>query len=919
MNIPETQKDVLAYLDGLTRDLDRGAVDRFTTASIASALAISRNLASQYLNDLVRAKVAVKVGSRPVYYFHRRGLERFLQTSLSRSAYGSLEDLFSPARGQTDGFECAIGHDLSLSVTIERLRAAMVYPPCGIPLMLVGPHGTGKSLLARLGFECARTEGLVPANAKFVCIDCSRYRSEATPSSERILMDSLASGVAVGDVGMFYVKNVDQIPVATVESLLARIVPESARFDSFAEAGRNSSVASTARVILSSSCAPDSPEARELSRRVPLMASVPALHDRTPEERSELCLYFLKREGRRLGTDIYISRGAFRRLAEGEFGENVRGLSSCITSCCASAFLSSEGGRLDIRTFQLPSKLVDPSRQARMDDDSSMIDTTRASFAFDGDKEATLLSGIVSEYERYVAGEIDADGLMGAVSQGVIGLEDYLMFEDQRLSGRSDAYARVIEDVIDSVNSLYSTTLSRKSSLVITREVCSQVWPTVRLSRWKGEHFESVVALDALVGARERLAASVADRIASGIFDALGIELDALTHLLVTLHACGSQVQTGRRRLGVILAHGYSTATSIADAANRFLGDRVFEAIDMPYDLQVRDVVRPLRQLVDQFSFCDELAILVDTGSLRSIYKDLGAISGKTIGVMNNVSTGLAVEVGAGLLAGRGMEELMASAVDSCVSSYRVIERSARPDAIIFCEEGGIEAAEKIRTLVAQSLGADAGVRLVTCGFRQLMDNGEDDAVFSQYAVRGAIGTSDPQIEGVPFISLEDLIAGSDGARIDRVFSRFLSADALDGFHRSLIKNLTLRNVVESITILNPSKLFSEIERSVLMLQRLTGTSIEGRMVGLYVHLCCLVERLVTRTPIENCVDEEGFLSSHADFVEAFRESFGDISAHYHVEVPVAEIVYAYDYIYPEHALRKRAIPSDGSVDQQDE
>lgn len=90
-------------------------------------------------------------------------------------------------------------------------------------------------------------------------------------------------------------------------------------------------------------------------------------------------------------------------------------------------------------------------------------------------------------------------------------------------------------------------------------------------------------------------------------------------------------------------------------------------------------------------------------------------------------------------------------------------------------------------------------------------------------------------------------------------------------------------------------------------------------MVGLYVHLCCLVERLVTRTPIENCEDEEGFLSSHADFVEAFRESFRDISTHYHVEVPVAEIVYAYDYIYPEHALRKRATSSDGSVDQQDE
>ena len=60
-----------------------------------------------------------------------------------------------------------------------------------------------------------------------------------------------------------------------------------------------------------------------------------------------------------------------------------------------------------------------------------------------------------------------------------------------------------------------------------------------------------------------------------------------------------------------------------------------------------------------------------------------------------------------------------------------------------------------------------------------------------------------------------------------------------------------------------------------------------------YVHLCCLVERLVTRSPIENYADEQRFANEHNDFVEAFRTSFSDISAHYHVEVPVAEIAYA--------------------------
>ena len=51
----------------------------------------------------------------------------------------------------------------------------------------------------------------------------------------------------------------------------------------------------------------------------------------------------------------------------------------------------------------------------------------------------------------------------------------------------------------------------------------------------------------------------------------------------------------------------------------------------------------------------------------------------------------------------------------------------------------------------------------------------------------------------------------------------------------------------------------------------------------------------------------------------AFRTSFSDISAHYHVEVPVAEIAYAYDYINSRHAPRRQATLNDGSAARQDE
>ncbi len=537
----------------------------------------------------------------------------------------------------------------------------------------------------------------------------------------------------------------------------------------------------------------------------------------------------------------------------------------------------------------------------------------------DGGRETKLLTEIVENYESYSTGVLTFDEFMGSVLEATRDLEDYLMFEERRLSGKWDAFAHVVEEVIESVNDLYSINLSRKSSIVIAREVGSQLSPMARLSRWKSVHIQSVDALAALIRSHNRFAASVSDRITSEIYSILGIEVDALTWTLVALHAWGFETKDRRKNFGIILAHGYSTATSIADAANRLLGARLFEAIDMPYELQVRDIVRPLRSLIDRFSYCDEVVILVDTGSLKTIHEDLGQLSDKTIGVINNVSTGLALEVGAGMLAGLSMDEMLSEAVHSCTSSYRIVERSSRPDAIIFCEEGGIEAAEKIKTLVAQSLGQESSIRLIACNYFQLMDNGKEDAVFSRYTVRAAIGTSDLHLSGVPFIALEDLIAGVDNAQVNRTFSRFLDDASLQLFHRNLIKNMTLRNVVESITILNPSKLFAEIERAVSMLQTFTDTSIEGRMIGLYVHLCCLVERLVTRTPIENYEDKDNFTEEHSDFIDAFRESFSDIASHYHVEVPIAEIAYAYDYIFPAHALRKRVPSQDGSVVQEDE
>ena len=245
------------------------------------------------------------------------------------------------------------------------------------------------------------------------------------------------------------------------------------------------------------------------------------------------------------------------------------------------------------------------------------------------------------------------------------------------------------------------------------------------------------------------------------------------------------------------------------------------------------------------------------------------------------------------------MEEILKRASENNICTYRIINNVRKEDAIIFSGENGIDTAEKIKELILQSSDACIPLRFIAYDYYRLVKNGSRDEIFARYRVKCIIGLFNPEIEGVPFIALEDIISMDGAEQLKRIFSAYLDEKQLEVFNQNMLKNFTLQNVVESITILNPAKLLDEVEHSVTRLSRITGQKLEGRIIiGLYVHLCCLVERLVTKTSIENYQDLEGFQKKHGDFIGWVQECFQDISNHYKVDLPVSEIAYIYDYIH---------------------
>ncbi|OUO33884.1 sigma 54-interacting transcriptional regulator [Olsenella sp. An293] len=886
MNVPETERELFSYLCSMTRELAHTEREHFTTQGISQALTISRNLASHYLNDLVRGGLVVKAGTRPVYYFSRRDLERVLQTGIDRLSWSSVDELLSNrAHVELRDFERAVGYDLSLGSAVEKLKAAVKYPPQGLPVLISGDKGTGKTLLSTLMCEYGVRIGALSEGARTVVVNCSDYTGSHA-SFVHDLNDEKDGWLAACAGGVVVFRDVERLSPASASLLLRRAAGEP----------RDRAAAVPARLVLLTTCQEDDLEIAPFVQEVPVVVRVPALRERTIEEREELVLGLFKEEGRKLGADVFVSRTAFSCLVEADFKDNVRGLRSCITSCCASAYLNRSSDRLEVQAFLLPGFVLDaaPSRMPA-NGDVELIDTTRALEHKGDSRSVRAFSAMLESYRAYEAGDVKLPALMGEVQAQVKDYEDYLVFDADAASSRAMAYERIITGIVDDVGATYGIDLSKKSARVIARCIHAQVHPGSRLSKWRIENRAELAALLALLVDTSDFCRRAADRLTAQTEAALGLRLDVLSRIFVFAVVQGADRRADRRQsVGIILSHGYSTATSIADAANRILRQRVFEAIDMSYEQDVSDIMGPLRNLLDTYAFCREIVLLVDMGSLENVLEGVGEMSNVTLGIVNNASTGMALEVGSGLASGEPIESLLPHAAEACTSRFRIMEGRVLDQAVVFCSEGGPQAADRIRSLIERSLEVECPLRFLACSPEQLRHEG----ITERYDVLAVIGTDDPCVEGVPFIALEDIISGEGGLGIDEVFARYLDETELERFHQSLVKNLTLRNVIESITILNPEKVLDEVGAAVAQLQQLMGERFAPNiLVGLSVHLCCLVERLVTRSPIETYADVDAFTAGHADFIELFRRSFSDISRRYGVEVPVTEIAYAFDYV----------------------
>lgn len=898
----KTKKEVLRYVQSKTHAQGQQTLTQTTAYEVSKELNISRALASQYLNELTKEGAVIKINSRPVYFLDRKTLEEAHGVSLSFNSYLSISELKQALakgnKGKHD-FEKLIGSSSGLSYEVEQCKAAVKYPPRGLPILITGQNGTGKGFLASLTFEYAQNNGILTSKSTFQRFCCSEYEDAQQALDALFGLEGSADphesqgALRRADGGILYLSDVQFLGREAQDKLAQLLDTGGYNTADQTEAMRESS----ARLILSSCEEPETHLSKRLLRRLPVVIHMPALSDRPVEEREQLILRFFCQESERMKKEIFISNRVFDTLLQYEFPANIEQLKNCIQSSCANALVQQEAQQdeLLIYLYHLPEYLMVTARvDGRYSDEQRSMMNVR-SFGKDTIAQTVgqYYDSILSEYDAYCSNHCDQDTLLRKLTQIFNDYSDYLVFSKRFANAKIDAIERVMETVFGVMSDKYYLQLPGHFNYVFSRCLYLQM----RLNAPdQDERVAGCLNLLLRLFPKEAL---LAEEISRMIEQSLDVSINGFSQLLLVLglRQYSQDVRMDAIR-GIIICHGYSTASSIADVVNRLTGSRVFEAIDMPIDISVQEIAVRFKKYVNYVPGPKDVILLVDMGSLEDMNILLSGQTDLNLGIINNVSTRLALDVGCKIQNHTPMREILETACSGHVSTYKLMERQKKKAAVLFVSEAGVSVARKMAELFYNSLPRQIEVEFLGYDYLSLKHAEELAELKGKYDILFVSGTANPELKDVVFIPMEDIISFREIERINRMLSLYMQEDDLQAFHQRLLKNFSLQNVVQNLTILNADKVLDLVNIGLDQMQKMMRRKFSAQtIIGLNIHISCLIERLVTKTPIETHTDQAAFEQEQKEFIEMVRKAFREVSTHYKVEFPISEIAYIYDYI----------------------
>lgn len=884
-----------------------GKVDvGITSNDISTILNVKRNIVSQYLNELYREGKAIKVNTRPVYFIDKNVYEKNkMSFQLANDFINVHNDLDEDKK--KDAFNDLVGHSGSLRSVVQQCKAATNYPTNGLPILLVGDSGVGKSYIAQLIFNYAMDQGIIENNSKFIVFNCAEYANN--PELFSAALFGTCKGAYTGaendkkglieeaDGGYLFLDEIHRLSSEGQEKLF--IFLDKGVFRRVGESGkwRKAKV----RLIFATTENPEKIFLKTFLRRIPLITNIPSFNDRPIIEKLELINNIYRKEAISINKDILLEQNVVNILINSTWIGNIGKLMNTIKITCANAFSEGKGTQdieLKISIAHIPKEIIANFNSEFVEDNKSILISIDENHNNIRNSQYDMIKNINKNFIKNINNFMNKKVSEEVFWQKVKSIENLLAknIEENKLYYYGESTVNLIRKIVtNNLNMFdrrYGIRAQNDSADIITNSICSL--PMVH----ENDNLEDKEILRYLQDEYKKLY-RLSEKIVEEIKGIMHIELKniVLAYITINLALINKELEWGLIN-AIIIAHGKSTASSIASVANNMLGMYIYDSIDMPLDISTEDISKELRKYIKNIDEKRGLILLVDMGSLQEIYLGIKEEFNGDIAIINNVSSLLALDVGNKIMNKRPIKEIIKDSVEKNVAKYNYIPAtSKKKDAIITTCSTGIGTAEKIKSLLEQCL-KDKDITVLAYDYDKLKVGGEKEYIFNEYKVRLIIGLSNPNVQNVPYLSLEDMIMGNDKSKILNVLKDIVDDDKMEELNDTLLKAFTITNVITHLIILNPDKILTQVQDTISTLEFNLKIKLPNALkVGIYIHVSCMVERLVIREPLLEYKNVDEFEHCNRHFIKCTKNAFSVIENFYKIEIPISEIAYIHDII----------------------
>ena len=280
------------------------------------------------------------------------------------SEYASLDELQAALHSKKNVFDEIIGSKQSLYGQIRQLKAAARYPGLGLPVLLTGPTGVGKSFLAQKYYEYCVSKGYVSCDKRFIQFNCAEYADN--PELLSSILFGYKKGAFTGadadkpglfdeaDGGVLFLDEIHRLNAKGQEKLFSfldnqLIMPLGETKEAHPVKVRF--ICATTEDLTSNFLA-------TFMRRIPVQIEIPALNERTALERESLIMKFYRDESIKIEQELYVSQQVLHFLTMRHYSSNVGQLKNAITLSVANALGHIKDEKIYIRLSDLPSHIL---------------------------------------------------------------------------------------------------------------------------------------------------------------------------------------------------------------------------------------------------------------------------------------------------------------------------------------------------------------------------------------------------------------------------------------------------------------------------------------------------------------------------------------------------------------------------------